>query len=109
VGTYIAYKGRVVALYTDAYYFRTSHFSFSLLPFDSVAAKQVFNTMMDSLYASPFIAQTGKMAAPHGPSVKRNSGVDVDELRRITKELHEMKAEEIRKWRDPDYAPLNNR
>jgi hypothetical protein len=102
VGTYIAYKGRVVALYTDAYYFRTSHFSFSLLPMDSIAAKQVFNSMMDSLYASPLIAQTGKMAAPNSMSMKRHSGVNVDELRRITKDLHDMKAEEIRKWRDPN-------
>jgi len=100
IGSDIAYKGRVVALYTDAYYFRTSHFSFTLLPFDSTQAKQTFKTMMDSLYASPFLGQTGKVAAPRSASMKPYPGIDVSEFRRITKELHDAKNEEIRKARE---------
>jgi len=100
VGSNIAYKGRVVAIYTDAYYFRTSHFSFTLLPFDSASAQQVFYSMMDSLYASPFIGQTGKLTPPSAASMKPHRGVNVEEFRRITKELHDMKNEEIRKARE---------
>jgi len=99
-GTNVSYKGRVVALYTDAYYFRSSHFSFTLLPFDSSATKQVFNSMMDSLFQGPmFPGQTAKMA-PFGSSPKRspNRHVDVAKLRRITDELHKQKAEMRKKW-----------
>jgi hypothetical protein len=95
IGTDIAYKGRVVAIYTDAYYFRTSHFSFTLLPFDSVQAKQVFYSMMDSMYAAPFIGQTGKIMPPSSAVMKPHRGVNVSELRRITKELHDLRKEQI--------------
>lgn len=86
IGHLVKYDGGVVAVRYDSGIFRTAHFSFSLLPFNQSQAQETFNTMMDWLSVQPYL-EAGKMAAaPPSPQV------DVQKLRRINEQLHEMKA-----------------
>jgi len=95
VGRCRDYTGTKVAIRYNAGLFRTSHFSFSLLPFDSADGQQVFNHVMDWLAEK--VPGTGKLTAtPPAPFI------DVAKLREVTEELHEMRKFRLENM-DPDY------
>lgn len=86
VGRYNRYDGAVVAVRLNAGSFRTSHFSFSLLPIVEDSARIAFNAMMDWLY-EPF-NQPGFA----GKRAIEKPTVDIEKIKQITQELHKMKA-----------------
>ncbi|SYZ73920.1 hypothetical protein TRIP_C60190 [Candidatus Zixiibacteriota bacterium] len=84
VGHTANFEGAVTAvryIEPSAGLFRTSHFCFSMLPFDSTSAQTVVNTSLDWLSVQPYIG-AGKMApmAPHG---------SFNELRQTLRDLQE--------------------
>jgi len=76
------YQGSVVAVRYETPLYRTAHFSFTLLPFDSVGAKQVFNEMMDWLSLQPYLTN-GVLSNSGDPSFS------MEKLRRINREMDE--------------------
>ncbi len=85
VGNIAKFEGGVVAVAYETPLFKTSHFSFNMLAMDQDSAQVVFNNMMDWLSDQTYI-QSGKLNhAAQAP-------LDVQKLRRISNELHEMKA-----------------
>lgn len=75
-------QGTVVAVRYETPLYRTAHFSFTLLPFDSVNARQVFDEMMDWLSVQPFLT-TGV------PSNSGDPSFNMEKYRRFNRELDE--------------------
>ncbi|MFH2036492.1 MAG: hypothetical protein ABIJ45_08830, partial [Candidatus Zixiibacteriota bacterium] len=82
IGRFRDYTGTKVAIRYDAGLFRTSHFSFSLLPFDRDDGQIVFNNIMDWLAEKE--PGTGKLSSNQPAPY-----IDVAKLRAVTEDLHE--------------------
>jgi hypothetical protein len=82
VGRQANMDGAVVAIRTNLGLYRTSHFCFTLLPFDQPSAQVTFNSMMDWLSVQPYITSAGKISsfAPRG---------DFSRIRQVLDELHD--------------------
>ncbi len=82
-GIIAQYDGTVVAVRYQTPLYRTAHFSFGLLPLDSVQAQQAFNGMMDWLSVQPYLT-TGI------PSSAGRASFDLARLKKIDREMDDM-------------------
>ncbi|MEW6013859.1 MAG: hypothetical protein AB1690_00900 [Candidatus Zixiibacteriota bacterium] len=81
-GNVLKYEGTVVAIKRNTPFFRTAHFTFTLLPFEREAALGVFEPMMDWLAEQPFLG-AGKLA----PNAFSGSQQQLQELDNVLRDM----------------------